>query len=223
MLGTVLVRDGNTLVEIARHNQAAGGQRLACGFGTRQVRKLALNRFAYAFRHIGIRRQQDDLRVRAVLGLRKQVGGHEIRRCAAVGNDQHFRRTGWHVNCRAVKTLADLALGFGHKGIARAKNLVNLRDGLCAKGQRGNGLRTAHVKHLLHAAQFRGVKDLVGNRRWRAEHHFLTPGDTRRGRQHEYGGKQWGRAARDIKADRRNRARHLLAAHAGQGFHINGL
>ncbi|SAJ32282.1 Uncharacterised protein [Enterobacter cloacae] len=158
-----------------------------------------------------------------MFGLREQVRGHEIRCSAAVGNHQHFRRTGRHINRRAVQTLADLTLRFGHVGIARAKDFVDLRNGYCPERQGRNRLRTAHFIDRLHAAQLRRIQDLVGDRWRRAEHHLLTTGNTCRGGQHQDGRKQRGRAARNIEADGRHRARHLLAAYAGQGFHIHRL
>ncbi len=46
------------------------------------------------------------------------------------------------------------------------------------------------VKDGFYAAQLRGIEDLIGNRRRRAEHHLLTAGDARRRRQHQHRGEQ---------------------------------
>ena len=96
--------------------------------------------------------------------LGKQVGRDEIRRGAAVGNHQHLRRAGRHIDGRAVQTLADLTLSLGHIRIARAKDFVDLGNGFRAECQGGYRLRAAHFIDRLHAAQLRRVKDLVGNR-----------------------------------------------------------
>jgi hypothetical protein len=142
---------------------------------------------------------------------------------AAVGNHQHFRRAGRHIDGRAVQTLADLAFGFGHVSVARAKDFIDLRHRFGAERQGGNRLRAADVKDGLHAAQLRGIEDLIGNRRRRAEHHLLTAGDARRRRQHQHRGEQRRRAAGNIQPDGGDRAGDLLAAHARQGFDIHRL
>ncbi|MNV17151.1 hypothetical protein D3C71_1079340 [compost metagenome] len=158
-----------------------------------------------------------------MLGLRKQIGSDKIRCCAAVGNHQHFRRTGRHINRHTVQTLADLAFRFGHIRIAWPKNFIDLRHRLGAKRQSGNGLSATHFKNILNTAQFCGIQNLIGNRRRGAEHHFLTTGNTRRGRQHQDGGKQRRRTAGNIQPDGGDRTRHLLAANAGQSFNIDSL
>ncbi|MNP37049.1 hypothetical protein D3C76_1304730 [compost metagenome] len=122
-----------------------------------------------------------------MLCLGEQIGGHEIRRRAAVGDNKHFRRAGRHIDGRAVQPLADLTLGFGHKGVARPEDFIHPRHRFGAQRQRRDSLRPADVENLLHAAQLRGIQNFIGNRRRRAEHHFATAGDTGRRRQHQYG------------------------------------
>ena len=148
--------------------------------------------------HLAIRRQQDHLRIRAVLRLGKQVRGDEIRGGAAVGDHQHFRRPGGHIDSRAVKTLADLALGFGHEGVARAKDFIDLRHRFGAERQGGNRLRAADVKDIAHAAQLGGIEDFIGNRRRRTQHHLLAARDARRRGEHQHRGEQRRRAAGNI-------------------------
>ena len=127
--------------------------------------QLALHGFGDAAAHVCVRGQEDHLRVRAVLGLREQVGGDKIRRCAAVGDNQYFGRSGGHIDCRAVKTLADLTFGFGHIRIARPEDFIDLRNRFGAQRQRGNSLSAAHIKHLIYTTQLRGVENFIGNRR----------------------------------------------------------
>ena len=122
--------------------------------------------------------------------LRQQVRGDKVRVGAAVGDDQHFRRAGRHVDGCAVQTLADLAFGFRDVSVARAKDFIYLRHRLGTEGEGGDGLGAADVKDGFYAAQLRGIEDLIGNRRRRAEHHLLTAGDARRRRQHQHRGEQ---------------------------------
>ncbi|STR47855.1 Uncharacterised protein [Klebsiella oxytoca] len=148
----VLVGYFHALGDIAGHDDSAGGERLTGGFRTRQRGQLALNGFGDAGGHRAIRRQQDHLRIRAVLRLGKQIRGDEIRGCAAVGDHQHFRWPGGHIDSRAVKTLAHLTLGLGDEGVARAKDFIDFRHRLRAEGEGGNCLRAADVKDIAHAA-----------------------------------------------------------------------
>lgn len=78
------------------------------------------------------------------------------------------------VDGRAVQTLADLAFGLRDVSVTRAKDFIHLRHRLGTEGEGGDGLRAADVKDGFHAAQLRGVEDLIGDRRRRAEHHLLT-------------------------------------------------
>ncbi len=89
--------------------------------------------------------------------LRQQVGGDEVRVGAAVGDHQHFRRAGRHVDGRAVQTLADLAFGLRDVSVTRAKILSTFGTD-SVPGEGGDGLRAADVKDGFHAAQLRGVR-----------------------------------------------------------------
>ncbi len=151
--------------------------------------QLALHGFGDAAAHVGVRGQEDHLRVRAVFRLRQQVRGDKVRVGAAVGDHQHFRRAGRHVDGCAVQTLADLAFGFRDVSVARAKDFIHLRHRLGTEGEGGDGLAPPTLK-MVYAAQLCGIEDLIGNRRRRAEHHLLTAGDARRRRQHQHRGEQ---------------------------------
>ena len=155
--------------------------------------------------------------------LRQQVRGDKVRVGAAVGDDQHFRRAGRHVDGCAVQTLADLAFGFRDVSVARAKDFIHLRHRLGTEGEGSDGLGAADVKDGFYAAQLCGIEDLIGNRRRRAEHHLLTAGDARRRRQHQHRGEQRRRATRDVQPDGGDRAGDLLAAHPRQRFDIHRL
>jgi hypothetical protein len=64
---------------VAGHDDPAGGERHAGGFGARQGGQLALHGLGDAVAHPGVRGQEDHLRVRAVFRLRQQVGGDKVR------------------------------------------------------------------------------------------------------------------------------------------------
>ena len=87
-----------------------------------------------------------------MLGLRQEIGGNPVGIAGAVGDHEHFRRTGDHVD-------ADLAehqpLCRGDIGIAGADDLCDRRDGRGAPGQRGDRLRAADTIDLRHAAELR--------------------------------------------------------------------
>ena len=83
---------------------------------------------------------QDRLGADVVLGLGQKVGGDPVRIVVAVGDDQHFRRAGDHVDADRAE---DLALGGGDIGVARADDLGDRRDRLGAIGKRRDRLRAA--------------------------------------------------------------------------------
>ena len=95
-----------------------------------------------------------------MLGLTKQVGGNIGRVGGVIGNDQHLGRTGDHVDIdRAERQL----LGCRNKGVARADDLVHLRDKACAVGQRGNRLRAADGNNGIYTGDLRRRKHFVGH------------------------------------------------------------
>ena len=80
VLRAVQVGDSHALRQIAGHDQPAGGERLRGRFRARQGGELALHGFGDAAAHVGVRGQQNHLRVRAVFRLRQQVGSDKVRR-----------------------------------------------------------------------------------------------------------------------------------------------
>ncbi len=85
-------------------------------------------RFDRLAHHIGKQRRivgdQDRLRAFVMLGLGEQVGGDPVGIVLGVGDDQHFRRAGDHVDADLSE---HLALGLGDIGIAGADDLVDRR------------------------------------------------------------------------------------------------
>jgi hypothetical protein len=70
-----------------------------------------------------------------------------------VGNDQHFRRPGNHVDADRAEHAALRACDIG---VARADDLVDLRNALRAVGQRRHRLRAADGEHTIHTGDRRG-------------------------------------------------------------------
>ena len=95
-----------------------------------------------------------------MLGLTEQVGGNVGRVGGVVRDDEHLGRTGDHIDIdRAERQL----LGCRNKGVARADDLVHLRDKARAVGQRGNRLRAADGNDRVHARDLCRRKHFVGH------------------------------------------------------------
>ena len=75
-----------------------------------------------------------------MFGLRQEIGGDPVGIVVGIGHDQHFGRTGDHVDADGAE---DLALGGGHPGIAGANNLGDGTNGFGAVGECSNGLSAA--------------------------------------------------------------------------------
>ena len=132
----------------------------------RQARKLALDRGRDRFckrRAVG---DQDRLRGSVMLRLGQQIGGDPIRVAALVGDDEHFRRPGDHVDAdRAENT----ALGGGDIGVSGPDDFRDGRNGLRAIGQRRDRLRAAD------AINFVDARELGGGKHQRRDHRHPAP------------------------------------------------
>ena len=196
-------------------------QRLARDLGARQRRDLAFDLDRHRIEQGRIVAEQDHLRIRPVLGLRQQVGGHEHRVGAGVGDDQHFRRPRRHVDRRPVRALGCLPLGLVDPGIAGAEQLLATRHAGRAQAHRGDRLRPAEledarVRRVGRGDQHRGIGAAVAARR-RAQHDLAAAGELRRDRQHQRSRRQGRAAGRHVQPDRADRPQHALAAHARRG------
>ena len=122
-----------------------------------------------------------------------------------VGDDQHFRRAGDHVDADGAE---HLALGGGDIGIARPDDLGDRPDRLGAVGKRGDRLRAADPVDLRHAGDVGGDQhqrvDLALRRR-NGDHHPLDAGDLGRHRVHQHRARIARRAARHVEPDRLDR------------------
>ena len=159
--------------------------------------------------------QQDGGSQLVVLGLTEQVGGNVSRVGGVIGNDQHLGRACDHVNIdRAERQL----LGCRNKGVARADDLVHLRDKTCAVGQRGNRLRAADGNNGIYTGDLRRRKHFVGHVFGRRrDHNQLTDtGNLGRNGVHQHTRRIRRCAARHINADARKPAHGLTERFASR-------
>ena len=159
VLRRVGVGDGGGLGEIGGQQTAAAHERPAGDGDAGEVRQLTCHLGSH--RGGGARGEGDehDLRVGTVFGLGKQVRGNEGRISPVIRDDHHLGRTGRQVDGGAVGVAGDLLLGLGDVGIARAEDLVALRDACGAVREGGDGLGATNLEDLGDAAQLRGEQD----------------------------------------------------------------
>ena len=69
------------------------------------------------------------LRVRAMFGLREQIGGDEVGARAVVGDHHHFADAGRKIRRGTVRVLRHQHLGGRHERIAGSEQLVALWNG----------------------------------------------------------------------------------------------
>ena len=86
-----------------------------------------------------------------MLGLRQQIGGDPVGIAGVVGDDEHFRGAGDHVDADLAE---HLPLGRGDIGIAGADDFRDRRDRRRAIGERRHRLRAADAIDLGHAASW---------------------------------------------------------------------
>ena len=142
---------GSGVLEVAHEDDRAeiaparGG-----GLGARQRLQLALDRRLDRVGEGRVVGDQDRLRRRVVLGLGQQVGGDPVGIVVAVGDDQHFRRAGDHVDADGAE---HLPLGGRDIGVAGADDLGDRRDRLGAIGEGRDRLRAADAVDLGDAGE----------------------------------------------------------------------
>ena len=208
------------LVQIAAQDQpAARGDRGADDGLARHRRHQFGDAGLHRVEEGRVRGDEDGLRQLIVLGLGKQVHGDPVRVGLAVTDNQDLGRPGNHVDADGPK---HTALGLGHIGITRADDLVHLRHGRRAIGQRGHGLGTANAKHTIHARHGRCRQHQFVLNAVRGRHHhdqFLDASHLRRDGVHQHGRGIGRLAARHIKADTIQR-RDLLAQHRAVGLGV---
>ena len=220
VLRGVLIGDEACLGQIFTHNRQAGGQGLLGDLGTGELRQLSGQLGVYSIGDDAARGHQHHLRIRAVLGLREQIGGDEGRIGGLIGDNQHLRGAGRHVDGGTAKIHADLAFGLGDPGVTGAEDFVDLADRIGAIGHGGDRLGATHGVDLTDTAEGGGIDDLIGNWRRRAEHHLAATGNLGGNRQHQHGTDQRGAAPWHIETHAADGMGVQLAAHAGLGFEL---
>ena len=152
VLGGNAIADLAGLLHAARLNERTT---IVHGFGNDGCARQCGKQLVYSRLNfvdvVGIWAQQNALRQLIVLGLRKQIHGHPLRRRCTIGQDQNFARACNHVNAYGAKHALFCA---GHIGIARARYFVDFGNCGCAIGQSGHGLCAAngegsrHTRHI---------------------------------------------------------------------------
>ena len=150
---------------------------------------------------------------RVVLGLGHQVGRDHHGLGRGVGQHADLGGASDHIDTHVTR---DNLFGSGDKGVARAGNLVDARNGLGTVRQCGHGLGAAHHIDLVHAAELCrgervGADQAVLLRRGHHDHAF-DAGHLGGNGVHKHGGGILRATARHIDAGRRERG-HLNAEH----------
>ena len=136
-----------------------------------------------------------------MLSLRQQIGGHESRVGAGIGDNKNFRRAGRHVDGYAVFGRRQL-LGSGNIAVAWTKYLINGRHTGGAQRQGRYRLRATSLHDRSDSQQLGYEQDNRAHRAiglgWGANHHLGTTGQPGRHPQHEQGTEQRSRAPRYV-------------------------
>ena len=216
MLGGEPVDQRRRLVEAVDDDDATVGLPAFPGyFAARQRLQVIFHRFADGVGEPGVVGDQDRLGGGVVLGLGEQVDGDPRRIVGGVGDDQHLRRPGNHIDADGAE---HPAFGGGDIGVAGADDLVDRGDRLGAVGQRRNRLGAADAENLVDACdtggdQNQGVERAAGRR-----HHHHQPADAGglgRHRVHQHRGRIGGGAAGHVEADGAHRCPAIAEPKAG--------
>ena len=191
--------DGLALVLHQHHHTVL--QRLLGYLLTRQHVQLAVHLSLHVEYQLLRGRDQQHLRVDAVLSLRQQVGSHELHIGVLIRDDTYLRRTCRHVDGHSL--LTHLLLGSHHVLVARTEYLVDLGNRLRAVSHRADGLYATSLEDLAHACDSGSHEDgwihLAVTTWRRAEHNLLATRNLRRCGEHQDGREEWGSTTRDIE------------------------
>ena len=92
-----------------------------------------------------------------MLSLSEQIGNDPVNPSTVIGDDQHFRGAGEHVD---PNISINLFFSGRHKNIAWTTDFIHRSNGLGAVGHRRNGLRAAHDPNLINPSIMgRGEED----------------------------------------------------------------
>ena len=195
------------------HDGALIVERGARDLGTRRLRYQNVDTRLDLTRKLLVAGHQIAGRQRIMLGLGHQVGRDHHGLGRGVGQHADLGGTGDHIDTHVTR---NNLFGSGDKGVARAGNLVDARNGLGTVRQCGHGLGAAHHIDLVHAAELCrgervGADQAVLLRRGHHDHAF-DAGHLGGNGVHKHGGGILRATARHIDAGRRERG-HLNAEH----------
>ena len=195
------------------HDGALVIERGTRDFGTRGLRHQDVNTRLDLTRKLLVAGHQIAGCQRIVLGLGHQVGRNHHGLGRGIGQHTDLGRAGNHVDTHVAR---DNLLGSGNKGVARAGDLVDARNGLGTVRQRGHGLSAAHHIDFIHAAELCrgervGADQAIFLRRGH-HNHALDAGDLGGNGIHEHRGGILRTTARHVDAGRRERG-HFNAEH----------
>ena len=220
VFGRDAVGDDASLVEIGYLNQrTATVERGGDDVLARHGRQEPFNAGGDAIKKRRIGTKQNRLRQLVVFGLGEEVDRRPVRIARAVGDDQHFRRAGDHVDADGAE---DAALGAGDVRVARTDDLVDLRNCLRAIGQRSHSLRAADREYPIDAGQMRRREHQLipmAAGRWHNHDEFFHARHLGGNGVHQHGARIGRLAAGDVEADAIQR-RDLLAQPRAVGFGV---
>jgi len=151
VFGCIEIADVNRGSHVIDQDDSRVGERRSGYFLSRQSTQLVVELCGNSRCELGGRRQQNDLGIDAVLGLREQVRRHKFGRRISISDDKYFRWARGHVNRSAFRIGANQGFGAGDPGIARPEDLAHLWDRFSAVGHSGDGLGTAYFVYFVHA------------------------------------------------------------------------
>ena len=169
------------------------------------------------------RRDQQGLRVGAVLGLGEQIGRDEVRARAVVGDDHDLGDPGGQIDGGAGGIVRDQQFGRRHPGVARDRTACRTsvstpcRSAMAAIACAPPTLKTRSIP-ALRAATSTAASAVPLRRRGGAHHAHRTAGDRGRHRQHDGGGGQRRGARGNVQTDRAHRHADALAQHSRRGL-----
>ena len=138
----------------------------------------------------------------AVLGLREQVSGGELRVGRRVCEDEHLAWAGQQVDGHAAK---QQSLSRDDVGVAGAEDFLDRADGLGSASHRGDGLRATDTIHLggsgLAKRGEQGGIDLAVFSAGSAGDDFAATGNLGQGDGHQRGRCEGGCPAGDVHAN----------------------
>ena len=195
------------------HDGALIVERSTRDLGTRRLRHQDIDACLDLARKLLVAGHQIAGCQRIVLGLGHQVGRDHHGLGRGIGQHADFGGASDHVDTHVAR---DNLLGRSDKGVARAGDLVDARNGLGAVRQRGHGLSATHHIDLVHAAELCrgervGTDQAVFLRRGH-HNHALDAGNLGGNGIHEHRGGILRATAGHIDASRRERG-HLDAEH----------